>query len=579
MIGRMVMAVVLCLLPQVLRAQITAEASKEEVTLQERFQVTYVIEGDAEDFQAPDFSHFRVLSGPQRSSRLSIINGRISRSTSYSYILQPRQVGTFMISPAVVRTGINRIEHESDPLKIVVREAPARSEAQADNLQDKPVFINVDLSKQRVYQGEQLVATFTLYSRHRLVELEPLDFPDLTNFWAEDFEMPDRLGVEQKRLNGEMFYTVELKRTALFPQKSGKLFIEPMELDVVVQIQTREPSFFDPWGASRNERVSARSQRQVIEVLPLPEENRPEDFSGLVGDFALSSEMERQSLKAGEATTLSYRITGEGNLTTIPVPEPEAPAGIEVYDPEVEQEVNRYSSTLRGRVSYDYLLVPRDTGRFVIPPQQLSYFDPEQERYVTLRGEEYVLEVAPGEGGFVQPPKRNLPAEEQLAGIATEARLHEDGEYFFFSPLFVAGMVAPLALAGVLFLFVSRRKRAEERERLQEQDAAANSKKRLAQAKEHLQQQEKEPFYTAVYTAIVLYLQDRLEISTSDFTREQVAERLRVQQVPEEQVSEVQRLLNHCEMARYAPMTGQVDMQQTFEQANSLLTQLQEVLR
>ncbi|MEX0968548.1 MAG: BatD family protein [Bacteroidia bacterium] len=572
-----------------LDAQITGSVDKTKVGTRDVLTLSFTLKGRVEGYDPPSLPYFQVVSGPNVSSSIQIINGRRSDSKTYSYVLRPRQAGTFTIGPAKAK--VNGEEVQTEPIRIEVVEGSTSASGQ-EGREEQPsgssgddLFIRTTASKTTAYQGEQIVVSFKLYSAKPLVDLAPMDFPSFPGFWAEDFERPREYRVQEEVYKGRRFQTIEIKRTAIFPEKTGSLEIEPMQLQVMVREPGNRRSFFDDFfGNSRNAKYEVRSNILKINVKPLPS-GKPESFAGLVGTFNLNSTIDKTEAKTGEGITLKFNFNGTGNIKKLNQPELKLPSDVEVFDPQVEQKLNNQGSQITGSKSYDFLLVPRRAGEYTIAPQEFSYFDPGQERYITMRSPEFKLYISQGEkdaaGPIPSAKKKDVETlGEDIRYIKTgEAELEKEGNYFFGSPAFTAGVAVPVVLMGLLLVY--KRKRKEESldgAGMRRRKATTIAKKHLKKANEFRETQQQEEFYTEINTALMGYLKDKLTIGAADMDREKLQEMLALRGVRQENIEQLLQVMNHCDFARFAP-TPSGDMHNTYTQTVTLISDLEEQLK
>ena len=387
----------------VLGQSFNATVNSTTVALNDKFQVSFTFEGQdvnaIKNFSPPDLNKdFLVLSGPNQSTSMQIINGAVSASISYSYYLQPRNLGKYTIGAAKLL--YKDQEFKSEPIKIEVvagAPKPKQNEQANDNVSEKEVaenlFIKAIVDKQRVYKGEQVTVTYKLYTRLDIAaQMSVSKLPSYQGFWAEELETSPNISFTTEVINGKQFRVGVIKKAALFPSQTGELALTPFELKVPILVKKKRGTgnifddFFDDpfFGRRETYDYTAKSNTVKITSLELPKENIPTGFHGAVGEFNLNAKVDKSEVKANEPIALKVEISGTGNLQLINVPEVKLPTGFEKYEPKVSEQINR-ANKISGKKTIDYLLVPRIAGKMEIAPVQFSYFNPSSKSYVTLK--------------------------------------------------------------------------------------------------------------------------------------------------------------------------------------------------
>ncbi|MCW8812495.1 MAG: BatD family protein, partial [Chlorobium sp.] len=333
--------------------EFTASVDETTVSDNERFQVSFTFSGssinDLSKFSPPSFENFTVLSGPNQSTSIQIINGAQSASLTYSFVIQAKSVGTFSIGSASIEQ--NGTTYKSDPLKITVIKGTAKPQRKNDNSQisneeiAKNLFIKTTVDKTRVYKGEQVTVTYKLYTRLSIAaQMSVNKLPQYQGFWAEELETPNNISFRTEVVGGKQFRMGVLKKAALFPTQTGTLEVTPFELNVPVQIKKQKSRsiwddfFNDPFGRSEVIEFNAKSNVVKIEVEPLPP-GQPGSFNGAVGDYSFDAKLNNTTTKSNEPLTLNVNISGTGNIKLLDMPEINFPNGFEKYEPKVSEDI------------------------------------------------------------------------------------------------------------------------------------------------------------------------------------------------------------------------------------------------
>jgi len=631
----------------------SAQASSPKVGTKDQFQVTFVLTNanGASDFKAPDFSGFRILGGPYQSqnSSYSNVNGQVHQSVSINltYVLTPIRTGALTIAPARVKFNGRDVlsnsitvqvvngslaqqqrrqspygnEEEDDPFAMMQRmrqrmqqqmsqqQQSRQQQAQQQNAQlesmseeniHKNIFIKVEVDKTNPHVGEQITASYKLYTRLAMsVNLTGL--PSLNGFWSQDFQIPNPPKPTEEVINGQRYQVFLLKKTALFPQQDGTLILDAAKgegvVRVVQQVKGRNPFADDPAFGSffmddpffnqdmfsgynyKDVQVKLSSTPVKINVIPLPAGKQPASFTGAVGNFTVQAELDKKSLSTDDAATFTFTVKGSGNLKLIGNPKIDFPADLGVFDPQITDTITSRNLSITGSKIFSYNMTPQTPGDYTIPPVKFSYYDVNSGSYKELITEPIKVHVTKG--------KHYNP---DVAKASTVKDIHDIDHSAFRSDNAgapIAGRPWYWSLYGLsavaLAVMLLRRKQQEKYEGnealFKNRKANKIAWKRLAEARKLLPQQQHKAFYEEVSKAIWLYLSDKLSIPLAHLSKETMEEELEAKQVPEAQISRVKRLVLECEMALYSPSGGQQQRQHTLDEAAGTIGELETVLK
>jgi hypothetical protein len=559
--------------------------SKDKLGINERLRVDFTMNKDGDNFNPPDFEGFRVIMGPSQSISSSWVNGVRSYSKTYSYTLAPTERGTFTIKQAAIV--IDGKTYKSLPKKVEVTAAVDKPSDQmtADDIADESLHLVAEVSEVNPYLNEAISVVYKLYVSPTInvSNFRPLDNPTYNNFWSQDIPVTT-YNVKNGTYQGKSYRYVILKRVVLYPQKSGSLEIEPLSLDVTLEVPTNRRDFFGgPIYTQTNKTVSAGNR--TITVKPLPSSGRPKDFGGAVGDFEFSVSTSKKSLKASESLQAIVAVSGSGNLKLFQLPEPEMPGSLEVYEPEFNENVRTNLSGMQGKVSNNYTVVPSSKGKYPIPSITFSYFDPSSETYKTLSSQEIMIDVVEGPldnlAGTSSIDRETKQQIQQIGSqfnfIKLKPNLSPIAKEFFFGSLqFYLFLLTPLLIIPLAIVFGKKREAIAS-------DVAGNKIKRanklarkfLFKAKRALG--DKEAFYIALEKALHNYLKAKLKIETAEFTKEKIADFLAKKEVDEATSEGFIGLLKNCEMARYSPFS-EVQMKQDYDKASEVISNMDKQL-
>lgn len=586
----------------VLAQKFTATVSKSKLAAGENFVLEFTLDGEGSNFKAPSLSDFIVYQGPNRSHSMSIYNGVTSQSYSISYILAPRKEGKFTIGPATIVVNGNKIESNTVTVEVkgtYSHQNPGQGSTNrshqvtppSQNVSDN-LFVRTIASKRKAYLGEQITISQKLYVRGlNLKGFRDIKFPSYNGFWSQDMAQPQNYSLTTETIDGITYSVVELKRSYLFAQRTGKIELSPIEVECIVRQRVRgNDAWSDPFGifdTYRDAAYTAKSKPITIEIIPLPEKNKPEGFTGAVGDYTFKASVDRTTVKANEAINLNMTISGRGNLKLIEPLEIEFPETMETYSPKVDDNVSLSGGGVSGNKSFDYLIIPREEGSYTIGGASFSYFDPEKETYVVLPSPEFNITVEKGDDHPAMVMNRPR-SQEDVKLLNNDIRyiktgnilLSEKQTRFFGSPLFYAGLAVPAA-AFFLFLFFRKRHIEQNSDAVQVKSRKATrmARKRLAEAEKHIKAGNKERFYEEVFRALYGYLSDKLNIPVSDLSKESISAALTAKSVSTDTISKVIETLDTCEFARYAPSAVSGDLQKIYSDSVSLITQLEEEIK
>lgn len=579
------------LVSSALSAQVTFEAkvSKDKLGINERLRIDFVMNKDGDNFNPPDFADFNVVGGPNTSVSNSWLNGKHSYTKTYSYFLSPKKKGTIKINEASIE--IDDQIYKTAPLTVQITKAVKRPNDpyNVEGVASENIHLVAEVSKTNPYLNEAITVVYKLYvsATTGVSNWREVENPRYNDFWSQKIETKG-LRIQNGKYKGEDYRYVVLRKTVLYPQKSGKLEIEPLTLDITVEVPTnRRDIFGGRHMAQVNRTVSAGSR--TINVKPLPENGKPEDFTGAVGDFEFNVITSKTQLNASESLQAKVEVTGKGNLNLFELPGITVPSSLEVYEPERNESIRTNLSGMQGAVSDTYTIVPQFKGKYPIPSISFSYFDLETETYKRVSSGEIVIDViegpinnSSGDDNIATNTNTNkaevVTTSDQFAFIKTDTDLiPQTPNKFFKSTLFWSSLLLPF-LAIPLALVYRRKK--EERDadvfgnKIRKADKLA--RRYLGEAKKSLGN--KEDFYIALEKALHNYLKAKLHIETSDFSKEKIEEILTQKQVNDTAIADFINILEHCELARYTPITN-VEMRQDYDSAASTISIIDKEIR
>ena len=563
--------------------QLKAWVDRNPVSVEDQF--TYIVEVSGKvrtlpEVQLPDFSNFYVLSGPNVSSSYQIINFEFSASQTYRVILQPKKTGQFTLAPAKIKYGGKTLQSEAVRVQVVngpsrsrksspaVR-TPGRAGQRSEPNLSRAVQLKAIPSAHRVYLGQQVTLSYKIYFRTRIRDFDFVDHPETVGFWVEEYPLSGEARITREIVNGVQYNVAEIKRLALFPNKTGRLTIPPVTItvDAVVPQASRDPfdlfdNFFDnPFGKVVRRRIV--SNPVTIEVKPLPASGRPQNFSGLVGDFRVSSSLDKKEVPANEAISYRVKIRGQGLLKTLNRLPMEFPLSFEVFEPRVKENVNRQGRYISSSKELEYVLIPRTPGDYQIPELRLSFFNPFSQKYQELVIPAYAVhvtrgkEVATGITGALVSKEEVALLGKDIRFIKESISLRPVGYRVYRSVWFWAAFFLPsLFLVGAYGYQVHQRRLQSDVVFARRRRASRLARKHLKKARQLLKQQQYEAFYGEISRALIGFIADKTNRPAAGLTLVEIERLLQQQNMPETLIRECLNTLNEADMRRFAGMSA-----------------------
>jgi hypothetical protein len=562
------------------QVQFDAKVSKSTLGLNERLRVDFTMNIDGDNFSEPSFEGFRVIAGPSQQVSQSWINGRSTFEKIYSYYLVPNQKGSLTIKQATIE--YNGQVYKTTPVRINVTAAVEQPKDPNDTSisADNNLYLIADISKTNPYVNEPITVVYKLYFSNNIgiSNFRELNKPKYNDFWSQNIEIK-QLTAEEGMFKGERYRYIVLKKAVLYPQKSGKLTIEPLSLDIDVQLPTNRRDVFGRVViADDSKRVSAGAK--VINVRALPEVGKPIDFSGAVGNFDFKVVPTKTSLKNGESLDLLVSVTGKGNMKLFSLPKPVVPNALEMYDAVHTEKLNTTLAGTSGKISDSYTIIPQYKGNYPVKPMQFSYFDLGSGKYKTIIAPEIMVTVLDGPNAAVanvsnsENGKNKIIGTEQFKFIKLKTNLVAvTTDDFFGSQLFYGLLFLPFLMLPLIVL-LKKKKEAIDGDVVGNRIRRNNklAKKYLSEAKKQINN--KEPFYVALEKAMHNFLKAKLHIETSEMSKDNIKELLLTRNGNPAAVDDFIALTENCEIARYAPSSS-ATIQKDYEKAVSIISDLE----
>ena len=538
----------------------------------QQFSVSWTVNTRGGQFSAPSFEGFYKLMGPQTSysSSTQIINGKMSQKTTYShlYYLQALEEGTFVIPPASFT--LRNKTYYSDSLRIeVIGTAANRQNVQAGE-EETPVetanndlFLDLSVSRREVYIGEHITAIIKIFTRVDLSGINEIKYPPFTGFLKTDIETPALTSLKQENIKGTIYGTGVIQQFLLFPQVKGEITIDPVQISVLVRQKSAQtdPFFGDFFSSYQTIPRAVVSPVVKINVKPLPG-TKPDDFSGVVGKLDLKATIDKDTVTVNDAVNFKITVSGNGNLKLASAPTMKLSPDIEVYDPRVKDNIQNSINGTSGQRTFEYLLIPRHHGDFSIPPVTYSYFNTSAGRFETLTTREFNFYARRGTeestgitvyGGLSKEDVKYVG--QDIRFIKSElSKIAKSADIIISKRLFYSiYAIAFLLFIGVLFVRREHIRRNADITAVKNRKAGKVAGKRLREASSCMKRGEMDRFHEEILKAIWGYLSDKLNIPVSDLTRNNAIAALKEEEIKEDILDNLSKILDSCEYARFAP--------------------------
>ena len=592
-------------------AQVTLKVqAPSQAEVGQRIRISYVANtSDVEDFQVGDFQGFNVLYGPStsRSSSFSMTNGHTTQSSTvtFTYTVVPIEQGTLKVPAATivvegksVKSGTTNIEVL--PASSSQGQQPSNSQQGGSNRQQRQqqsssgngqignneLYMTVTANRQKIYEQEAVMLTYKLYT---LVNIQQIsgEMPQIDGCHVQEIDRQAQLSLKYERVNGRNYGTAVWKQYVLFPQKTGKLKIPSITFDTQVEVQNHSMDPFDIFfgGGSLSQMVRKQIKTPVveIEVLPLPTP-KPDNFSGAVGKFSVSATLTPEQVNANDAATLRLVVSGQGNMKLMKAPTIRFPQDFEVYDPKENNKTTNTSTGAKGNIIYEYVVVPRHGGKYSIPPVEFCYFDPEAERYNTVRTDSFSLAVAKAKG----QPVAYTREQEDLNVLSNDIRFIKLGQLKstesndFFGTTNYWLTYALLLIAFILAFVWLRHWQSQNPNSwsVKGKKAGKVASRRLKKAAKLMHEKDDAAFYDEVMRALLGYAGDKLSLPNNELNKDNVIRELTKRGVEQNVVDAFIAVLSDCEFARYAPVDNpSMAKEKVYQQASDVITQMNKTVR
>lgn len=570
---------------EILISQVTFEAklSKKKLGLNERLRIDFVMNENGDDFTPPDFKGFNVVGGPNQSVSNSWINGKRSFSKTYSYFLSPQLKGKIKILQATVK--ISGEIYKTSPLIVEVTSAVDKPNDpnNIDYIADENIHLVAEISNSNPYLNEGITILYKLYYRNPITisDVQELESPKFSDFWNHIIKIP-KITVERGTYKNEPYNEVVWRKVVLYPQKTGKLVLEPLSLNLSVGIPTQKRDFFGS-KIYRQVQKTTTTGKNIINVKALPEKNKPDNFTGAVGQFDFDVVLSKKSLKASESFQAKVKVNGKGNLKLFKLPKIVVPNTLELYEPEYKENIKILLSGMKGSIEDSYTIVPQFQGKYPIPEISFSFFDPIKKEYKTLNSFELIVDVFDGPSNLndynkiSRSEKKEFNNDNSFNFIELSTKFSSiKKEQFWNTSLFWLLFSLPLILIILLIIlkevFLNRK---ENQKSLIQRRNEKLARKFLGSAKREINNYQN--FYEVLERALHNYLKAKLLIETTEFSKNKIVNLLVKKNVDLIYANEYVDLLENCEIARFSKESN-INTNSDYENAIKIISKIDKQL-
>ena len=555
----------------------TTKLSKDRLGLNERVKIEFTVDKDGDNFIPPKFDNFRVVGGPSQSIRNSWINGKKSYSKTYSYFLSPIEKGSFEIGQASIE--VDDEIYKTLPVRITVTSAVdiPTDPNDPNYLADKNIHLVAEVSNKNPFLNEAISVSYKLYVSPDtgVNNWRELEAPRYADFWSNNIDIKS-LNVQNGTFKGKPYRYVVLRRTLLYPQKTGELKIEPLTLDISVQVPSNRRDFFGNLiSSSVNKTVSSGSS--IIDVKSLPIDNKPKDFSGAVGSFSFEIKSDKKELLTDEAFQLSLIVSGDGNFNLFEDPKISLPNSLEVYEPEKISNVSVRASGIKGNINNKYTVVPNNPGKYTIPETKFSFFNPVSAEYKTIYSDPIFIDVDGAYNSSLVSSDINEKnrtnkiqlLENQFSSFKTKTKFSNVNDSIFFnSNYYWILFIIPFIICFIIIVSskILRNYKSKKVDELKLARILTN--KLLADSKALIGNKEK--FYESIDKALTTYLKTKLNLKNSEFKNEIINIKLQEMNLDKESIGLLFEIFENCQLARYTPLNIDA-MSDDYRKANQFI--------
>ena len=581
-------------------AQEVSVRAPHTVEVGKPFVIEYILNSsNMDDFSEGELPNgMEVVGGPYVSSQSSfqIINGHTTSSsrTTVQYRLVATRPGSFSFTPFRAVVGHRTVSTSGFHITATgsgQQSGSSQSGGQNIDKQQKrgdgkissdDLFIKVIPSKNNVKEQEPVLLTYKVYARNgvNLTSLQE-NLPDLKGFLTLKIPQPDQREGHIENKNGKAYKVYTWSEYVMYPLMTGELEIPEISFNGIVleKSQSQDPYdvFFNGGTGTVEVKVSIKAPKAVIKVSPL--DDKPAGFSGGVGKFNISSQIDAKEVKAGTPINLRVIIGGSGNLKLLKQPQVKMGEDFDVYDAKVTDKTRLTRSGLDGNMIFDITIVPKKEGKYTIPAVKFKYYDPSAGTYKTLTGTDYPITVTPGDGVTVNDDNQTS-ADKDISPIKKGKANRCNKEDFFFNTFTYWAVIVLIFLVFAMLIYMFRR-RAMMRVNegwVQGKNAEKQARKRLVAAESLMTAATADQFYDEVSKTLWEYISLKLNIPTSELSVDNVTEKLAKRNMSTETITNYVDAIQDCDFERYSPGDKTGNMKKTLDNSLSAIQRMDEEL-
>ncbi len=590
-----------------------------EVEVGEYFQLSFVLNDKPSSLPKMNIPNFTLINGPNvsSSSSISIVNGRMTSNSSYTYtyVFVANKEGTYTFPAVTFSSGKEQTQSNALTIRVVsgnttppntsqnasnaTQNTQSRQQNTNSSFNKNDYFIRATVDNANPYVGQQVVIRYKMYISEQAYRYQAslTSMPSASNCWT--YELGDK-NTEPKRytetLNGKRYHVSDIRTIAVYPQKSGQIKISPLEADLVVQVlvqqqqQSTGDPFFDAFFGgttthAQNVDLKIASNVVNLNVKELPHTGKPDNFSGLVGNFSIQSTLTREKVSADDATNLKITISGNGNLQYINAPELLFPADIDVHDPKITDNIKTSLNGVSGSRTFEYILIARTPGTYTLPAAEFVYYDKAQEKYVTLKGQEFTLNVDKSKGGgqivynSINNKKDIKMLGNDIRHIKTDVSPSKQHHTFMETGWYYLLLALPF-LCLLMFYIIVRKKHKDNQNivLVKDRQAAKTAKKRLQKAEKLLKANVQQEFYEEISQVLWGYVSDKFHIPIGQLSMDTAEEKLLQHNMKPQSIEMFMDTLKMCEYVRFSPSSDMTPAKM-YEQTFNFITQIERELK
>jgi hypothetical protein len=569
------MTMSLLLYVSVLFAEPSVSASVDQPLITMQNRITFSLE--FEDFSSfPGFSYdfkpdFMIISGPNRSTQFSMVNGRSSSKKILSYTLAPLREGELTI-PAFSFSYRGKT-YQTKAIKVTVQQQIRNPNTRQKR--PEPAFIEVIPAKTHIVSGEAVPVIFKLFYQVQVVNFSFDPISSIEGALLENIQQSRNPSVTQETIDGQTYSTAILRRIIITPTRSGDLTIPPQKVRLEVKSQ-RSSSFFDDpfFGGAFTTSMDLISPAYTINVKSLPP-SPSEAFTGAVGDYSLMIKLDTNLVQANQAVSYSVTVSGDGNLKTFTFPKMAFPKSMQVFEPRVKENIHIQDNGISGSKTWEYVLIPDEPGLYEMPPARFSYYSPKQKRYIHLEKSLPPIQVTPNERLIAENQGALTPQQVQFLREDIRHIYRQEGKTIQPNrPLLQNGAlkIAFAGIAGFLLLFAITNLLWYRRVNDPVYQRRFMAFPKARQALKSLEEKD----LVALSAVLNQYLADIFNLFVGEVRLTALQQKFPKGKRAQELLDELTSLLEHLEALKYAP---QQDIPTNLKERISLMIQKLEEIR